>query len=83
VASPIGFTKAAAVAFTQLPAQGQAHLGEVMRSIAANPYGTGRALDREAPYDRVMGLPDGWIRYAVRPLEQPEVLITDLDWYRV
>jgi hypothetical protein len=32
-------------------------------------------------YDRIMSLDDGWIRYSVRPLTEPEVLITDLSWY--
>ncbi|WEH37255.1 hypothetical protein PZB75_30160 [Streptomyces sp. AM 4-1-1] len=53
-----------------------------IQSIAADPYGKGRPLRGiEDPYDRVLSFGDGWIRYSVRPLEEPEVLITDLDWY--
>jgi hypothetical protein len=81
--APIGFTKSAGQLFSDLPAGVREHYVAAVEAIGADPYGQGRPLDVSDPYDRVMNLSNGWIRYSVRPLVEPEVLVTDLDHYVV
>ncbi|MEU4898206.1 hypothetical protein AB0B12_37860 [Streptomyces sp. NPDC044780] len=77
----IGFTKGAAEVYTALPREVVDRYRAAVLAIEADPYGQGRPLTVTDPYDRVMDLGHGWIRYSVRPLVDPEVLITDLDYY--
>jgi hypothetical protein len=82
--SSIGFDKRGREAYGALsPAVQERYRGYIV-SIAQNPYGTGRPFaTEEEPYDRVLTVPDGWIRYVVRPITDPEVVITDLAWFVV
>jgi hypothetical protein len=77
----IGFTKTAQQVYNELPQGVFDRYGAAILAIGADPYGQGRPFDVNDPYDRIMSLDDGWIRYSVRPLTEPEVLITDLSWY--
>lgn len=79
--SAIGFDKQGLEAFNALTPVVQKRFRAYIEAIAENPYGTGRVFaTAEEPYDRVLTVPDGWIRYVVRVLEDPEVVITDLYW---
>jgi hypothetical protein len=77
----IGFDKRGSEAFDALTPAVRQRFRAYIEAIAENPYGTGRVFATvEEPYDRVLTVPEGWIRYVVRVLEDPEVVITDLSW---
>lgn len=77
----IGFDKQGLEAFNALTPAVQQRFRAYIEAIAENPYGTGWAFATPTePYDRVLTVPDGWIRYVVQVLEDPEIVITDLSW---